>query len=152
MKKLIKTEVAEIEVSYRPAISDKPVITSCLDAYNVIKEFIPKNKIALKEYIAVIYLNRANRVIGAYRVSDGGMTSTVADLRLIFSVALKSVACSFIIAHNHPSGTLIPSVADKALTNKLKDAGKLMDIAMLDHIIIGPEEGKYFSFADEGLL
>ena len=152
MKKLNKTEVAEIEVSYRPAISNKPIITTCLDAYNVIKDFIPKGSIALKEYIVVLYLNRANRVIGAYKVSDGGLTSTVADLRLIFSVALKSVACNFIIGHNHPSGNLKPSEADIQLTNKLKDAGKLMDIKLLDHLILSPEEGKYYSFADEGLL
>lgn len=152
MKKIDKAEVAEIEVSYQPAISDKPIIKSCLDAYNIIKDFIPSNKIALKEFIVVLYLNRAQRVIGAYKVSDGGITGTVADLRLIFSVALKSVACNFIIGHNHPSGNLKPSDADIALTNRLKEAGKLLDIKLLDHLILSPEEGKYFSMADEGLL
>jgi DNA repair protein RadC len=102
--------------------------------------------------MVVLYLNNAQRVIGAYKVSDGGITGTVADLRLILSVALKSVACNFIIGHNHPSGNMKPSEADIALTKKLKDAGKLMDIKLLDHIILSPEDGKYFSMADEGLL
>jgi DNA repair protein RadC len=152
MQKLDKAEVAEIEVTYQPAISEKPVIKSCLDAYNVIKSFIPPNQIALKEFMVVLYLNNAQRVIGAYKVSDGGITGTVADLRLILSVALKSVACNFIIGHNHPSGNMKPSEADIALTRKLKDAGKLMDIKLLDHIILSPEEGTYFSMADEGLM
>lgn len=152
MKKLIGGLAAEIEVSYRPAIAEKPEITSCLDAYNVIKSFIPPGSIALKEHMVVIYLNRANRVIGAYKVSDGGITSTVADLRLIFSVGLKAIATSFIVGHNHPSGNLKPSSADIILTNKLKDAGALMDIKLLDHIILGPEEGKYYSMADEGAI
>ncbi len=152
MQKLDKAEVAEIEVTYQPAISEKPVIKSCLDAYNVIKSFIPANQIALKEFMVVLYLNNAQRVIGAYKVSDGGITGTVADMRLILSVALKSVATNFIIGHNHPSGNMKPSEADIALTKKLKDAGKLMDIKLLDHIILSPEEGTYFSMADEGLL
>lgn len=152
MKKLNKTEVAEIEVSYRPAVADKPIITSSLDSYNVIKDFFPMSSISLKEQIIVLYLNRANRVIGAYKVSDGGLTSTIADLRLIFSVALKSVSCNFIIGHNHPSGNLKPSAADIALTQQLKEAGKIMDIKLLDHLILSPDEDKYYSFADEGLL
>ena len=152
MQKLDKAEVAEIEVTYQPAISEKPVIKSCLDAYNVIKNFIPPNQIALKEFMVVLYLNNAQRVIGAYKVSDGGITGTVADLRLILSVALKSVATNFIIGHNHPSGNMKPSEADIALTKKLKDAGKMMDIKLLDHIILSPEEGTYFSMADEGLM
>ena len=72
-----QTQVAEIEVSYRPGITDKPVIKSCLDAYNVIRSFIPENTIALKEQMVVLYLNQGKRVIGAYKVSDGGLTSTV---------------------------------------------------------------------------
>lgn len=148
MKHLPGGQAAEIEVSYRPAISEKPEITSCLDAYNVLRSFIPPGSIALKEHMVVLYLNRANRVIGAYKVSDGGITCTVADLRLIFSVGVKTVATSFIVGHNHPSGNLKPSAADIALTKKLRDAGAMMDIKLLDHIILIPEDGKYFSMAD----
>jgi DNA repair protein RadC len=147
-----KSLVAEIEVSYRPAISDKPVIKSCLDAYQVIKSFIPESSISLKEHMVVLYLNQAQRVIGAYKVSEGGLTSTVADLRLIFSIALKSVATGFIVGHNHPSGNLNPSEQDKTVTVKLKEAGRLLDIKLLDHLIIAPGDGGYFSFADNGLL
>ena len=152
MKNIDTVAEAEIELSYRPAISEKPIIKSCLDAYHVIRSFMPENTIALREQIVVLYLNQAQRVIGAYRVSEGGLTSTVGDLRLIFSVALKSVATCFIIGHNHPSGNLQPSQQDIALTIKLKDAGILMDIKLMDHLIISPVEGQYYSFADEGLI
>jgi DNA repair protein RadC len=106
MKNLNTSLVAEIELIYKPAISVKPMIKSWLEAYHVIRSFIPENTIALKEHMVVLYLNQAQRVIGAYKVSEGGLTSTVGDLRLIFSIALKSVATSFLVGHNHPSGNL----------------------------------------------
>jgi DNA repair protein RadC len=152
MKKLTRSIVSEIEVSYQPKQGIKQIINSSWDAYEIVKGLIPKQTIALKEYFVVLYLNQANRVLGAFKVSDGGITSTVADVRLIFSVALKSVACNFIICHNHPSGNLKPSKADILLTEKLREGGRLLDIKLLDHIIIGPEEGKCLSMADEGLL
>ena len=151
MQKLDKAEVAEIEVNYRPAISEKPVIVSCLDAYHVIKGFIPPNQIALKEFMVVLYLNNAQKVIGAYKVSNGGITGTVADTRLILSVALKTAATAIIIGHNHPSGNLVPSQADIQLSKKILEASKVMDIILFDHIILCTE-GKYLSFADEGLI
>lgn len=98
-----------------------------------------------------MYLNRANRVIGVYKVSVGGITGTVADPRLILSVALKSAATSIILAHNHPSGNLKPSRADLELTTKIKTAAQLMDITVLDHLIVTSDEG-FLSFADEGLM
>ena len=73
-------------------------------------------------------------------------------LRLIFSIALKSVATSFIVGHNHPSGNLVPSSHDLALTIKLAEAGQLMDIKLMDHIIVTPMQGEYYSFADNGML
>ena len=95
-------------------------------------------------------LNRANKVLGIYPVSKGGVSGTLVDPKLIFSVALKCNASSIILAHNHPSGNLFPSENDKELTQKLKSAGNFLDIKVLDHLIITPEG--YFSFADEGLL
>jgi DNA repair protein RadC len=89
-------------------------------------------------------------VLGGHLCSTGGLTGTVADIRLILGIALKACACNIIISHNHPSGNLKPSMADKEITTRLKEAGKLMDISLLDHIIISPSEGQYFSFADEG--
>jgi DNA repair protein RadC len=98
----------------------------------------------------IMLLNRANRVIGVYKVSNGGLTGTVADIRLIFVAALKAAAGSIILAHNHPSGNLNPSGEDSRLTQKIKDAGKLLDIQVLDHLILSKEG--YFSFADQGMI
>jgi len=151
MNKLF-TQVAEISVSYHPVISDRPVIGSALDAYNLLIEFFPISTIHLQERFLVMYLNRANRALGIYPISVGGITGTVADVRLILSVGLKIVASSFMLAHNHPSGNLKPSQADLELTNKVKEAGKLVDIKLLDHIIISPIEREYYSLANEGLL
>ena len=144
-------QISEIEVSYRPAIGRKSIITSSLDAYTEIKQFFDADTLALQEQFVVMYLNRANRVIGIYPLSTGGITGTVADLRLIVSVALKTVATSIIMAHNHPSGSLKPSRQDEELTRKIKDACTFLDIKLTDHLILSPEN-EYFSFADEGLI
>lgn len=145
-------QVAEITVSYRPAISRKPIISSSLDAYTELKDFFPEELLQLQEMFVVMYLNRANRVIGIYRLSTGGLTGTVADTRLILGTALKVAATAIILAHNHPSGNLRPSRADELLTAKIKEACKYMDINLSDHIIVSANTGEYFSFADEGLL
>ncbi|MCA6477989.1 MAG: JAB domain-containing protein [Chitinophagaceae bacterium] len=143
--------VAEIEVVYKPAISDKPIISSSLDAYNVLVKFFPIETLSLQERFVALYLNRSNRVIGVYPMSVGGITGTVVDVRLLLSVALKTAATGIILAHNHPSGNLKPSEADKELTNKIKKASEYMDIKLLDHLIIAPE-GRYLSFTEEGHL
>ena len=149
--KQTKERVAEIQVSYRPAISNKPVIISALDAFVEIVEFFPPDTIALQEKFVVMYLNRCNRVLGVYPLSIGGITGTMVDIRLILSVALKVAATGIILAHNHPSGNLQPSSADKDLTIKIIYACKYFDISVFDHLIIGPDR-KYYSFADEGVL
>ena len=145
------TQVAEIQVSYRPAISNKPIIKSALDAYVVLNEFYPENKIALQEMFIVAYLNRSNRIIGVYEVSTGGITGTVADVRIILGTALKVAATGIILSHNHPSGNLVPSKADLELTQKIKEASRFLDITVTDHLIL-TYENKYYSFADEGIL
>lgn len=151
MKEILQERVAEIKVSYQPAISHKPKIAGSLDAYNVLVPFFPSETIDLQERFVTVYLNRCNRVLGVYPLSLGGITSTVADIRLIFSVALKTAATSIILAHNHPSGNLKPSSADKMLTQKIKEASSYLDISVMDHIILNPA-GEYVSFADEGLI
>jgi len=103
-----------------------------------------------KEQFWVILLNRANRILKKEQISSGGVSGTVADPKIIFKAALDQYASSIILVHNHPSGNLKPSQADIDLTNKMKAAGKLLEIPVLDHIIFG-DEG-YFSFADEVLL
>ncbi len=98
----------------------------------------------------VLLLNRNNLVLDKLMVSQGGLAGTVIDVRIILKMALDKLACSIILCHNHPSGNLVPSEADKDITKKIKEAGKHMDIPVLDHIIIG--NGSYFSFADDGLI
>ena len=144
-------QVAEIEISYRPAISNKPIIKSSLDAYNVVAPFFPSNTIALQEKFVAMYLNRANRVLGVYELSNGGISGTVVDIRLLLSVALKTAASGIILCHNHPSGNLQPSAQDKEITQKIIVASKLLDISILDHLIV-TSENTFYSFADEGII
>ena len=146
------TQVAEISVSYRPAIANKPIIKSPLDAYVVLREFFSDDTIQLNERFMVMYLNKANRVLGVYPASVGGLTSTVVDLRLILSIALKILSPVLIICHNHPSGSLKPSQPDIELTQKIKQAANHLEITVQDHIILSGETGQYLSFADEGLI
>jgi DNA repair protein RadC len=103
-----------------------------------------------KEVFVVVYLNRANKIIHFEIISEGGITGTVADPRIILKKALDHRAVSMILSHNHPSGNLLPSKADEQLTAKIKAAASYLDIQVVDHIIVS-EEG-YYSFADEGLL
>lgn len=145
-------EVSEINVTYKPKIktSEMLKVSTSREVYNVLFSNWDLNKIELQEQFKVLLLNRANRVIGLYEVSSGGMAGTVADPKLIFSTALKACASSIILSHNHPSGNLKPSQADLDLTCKLKTAGMFLELKVLDHLIITFEG--YYSFADEGLI
>lgn len=98
----------------------------------------------------VLLMNRANRLIKKKRISEGGVSGTVADPKIIFKLALEELASGIIVAHNHPSGNLKPSQSDIELTKKIREGGKLMEISVLDHLIVAGR--KYFSFADEGLM
>jgi len=146
------SKVAEIKLSYRAKVkpSDRPQVTSSTDSYNVLKESWDTGRIEFVEQFKVMLLNRANRVLGIYELSTGGVAGTVADPKLIFVAALKACASSVVLCHNHPSGNLKPSAADLQLTKKIKAGGELLDIAVLDHIILTSES--YYSLADEGLL
>ena len=146
------TKVAEISVSYRPAVANKPIVISALDAYVIFKPFFDEGTINLQESFMVMYLNRMNRVLGIFPLSVGGITGTVVDIRLIFSIALATASSSIILAHNHPSGNMKSSQADIELTRRIKEGANLMDIKLLDHLIISPTEGEYYSMADEGIL
>ena len=132
MKKMFNN-VAEIEISYKPAIADKPIISSSLDAYEVLIPFFPAETISLQERFVAMYLNRSNRVIGLYPLSVGGITGTVVDIRLLLSVALNISATGIILSHNHPSGNMRPSAADEDITKKVKKACEFMDLKLLDH-------------------
>ena len=149
-KKIIKAP--EITISYNPRLTHKPTIVCSIDAYVLFLDYFPKNTIQLQERVAVMYLNHTQKVLGIYLISVGGMTSSIADIRLIFSVALKTASTGIMIAHNHPSGSLKPSQTDIEFTNRIKEAGRLLDIKLLDHFIIISKDRKYFSFSDEGLI
>ena len=146
------TRAAEIRLTYRNRIasSERPQVTSSADCHRVLKASWDPGRMEFVEQFKVLLLNRANRVLGLYEVSTGGVSGTVADPKLIFAAALKACASGIILAHNHPSGNLSPSAADLALTKKMKQGGELLDIPVLDHIILTSEG--YYSLADEGLL
>lgn len=146
------TRVAEVELVYKTTVkpSQRPKISSVKDCYELLKELWNENTIEMQEEFKVLLLNRGNKVIGVYEASAGGLTGTVADPRLILAAAIKSLAVSIVLSHNHPSGNLKPSRADEELTQKLKVAASYHDIKVIDHIIITSEG--YYSFANEGLL
>jgi len=144
--------VAEAALVYRTFVapSERPKITASQDAYNILKELWNQDTVELQEEFKVLLLNRANKVMGIVPISTGGVSGTVADLKLIFVAALKGVASGIIVSHNHPSGNLTPSSTDISLTKRIREAGKILDIQLLDHIIYTTEG--YYSFADEGKL
>jgi DNA repair protein RadC len=126
---------------------EKPKVVTSADAACIFKPLLSDLP---HEEFWVLMLNRNNIYIDKMLVSQGGLSGTVIDVRIILKMALDKLACSIILCHNHPSGNLIPSEADKEITRKIKEAGKHMDIPVLDHLIIGNDA--YFSFADEGLI
>jgi len=142
--------MSEIEVGYHPKIraSERAKISSSLMVCELVRN--DWKGINLHESFKVLMLNRANRVLGIYELSKGGIAGTVIDVRLIFATALKALACGIIIIHNHPSGNTRPSDADISITRKIQEAGKFLDIQLIDSMII-TEDG-YISFADEGVL
>lgn len=145
--------IQEMEVVYLPTklTTSNETISNSGSAYHVFKQLFNPNTISYQEECMVIYLNHASRIIGAQKLSKGGINATIVDIRIILATALKSLSTAIIIAHNHPSGKLEPSDADKKITKQLGEACKLMDLALLDHLIISPDNG-YLSFADDGLM
>jgi len=144
------TIIAALELGRRrreSEVMDRKAIHSSRDVFELMQRELMDNSY---EEFWIILLNRANKVISKNSISVGGIAGTVADPRKIFKLALENSATSVVLCHNHPSGNIKPSDADTRLTRKLKDAGLLLDIQIVDHVIVGEE--KYFSFADEGLL
>ncbi len=152
MKKFNPTQVAEIKISYSPKIPARlrPSITSSEAAVAILRQSWKPGEINYVESFKILLLNRAHKVLGISTVSVGGVSGTVADPKVIFGTALKALASAIIISHNHPSSNKKPSQADINLTKKLVEAGKLLDISVLDHVIITEDES--FSFMEEGLI
>jgi DNA repair protein RadC len=144
--------VAEIEITYKTHVpaSLRPTIKCSADSYQILARFWNQDIIEFLEEFKIILLNRANRVLGICPISTGGITGTVADPRIILATAIKANAVSIILSHNHPSGNLTPSSSDIALTQKIKEASRYLDLQVLDHIILTKD--CYYSFADEGRM
>lgn len=147
----METTLSEISINYKPntRLSELPKITNSRDAIKHFRE-VWSDKLQYIEETYLLMLNRANKVLGFSKISIGGTAGTVVDIKVIFQTALKVNASSIILCHNHPSGNLKPSEMDIKLTKNIKEAGKIMDIALSDHLIL-TDEG-YFSFADEGMI
>lgn len=126
-------------------------ISSSRQAYQFLFNLYEPGQIGHIECFYMLMLNRANKILGGHLVSLGGVSGTVVDPKVIFQAAILANASAIILCHNHPSGNLTPSETDRIITQKVKQAGKYLDIIVQDHIIISPE-GSYFSFADEGLM
>lgn len=143
-------QVSEIQVSYYPRLIQSQKITSSSDAVEIIRKAWDKRTIEMQEEVKLILLNQSNTVLGIYNLSKGGINSSLVDVRLILSVALKCLATGVILVHNHPSGNLNPSKSDLDIVKKLNESCKLLDITLLDSIIITKES--YMSFGDDGML
>jgi DNA repair protein RadC len=149
-KKEYKGTFPEIKLKYINGTIKKFKITSSHDSNDVLREIMDSDTLLLREEFVVIFLNNSNNSIGWHKLSIGGMTGTLVDIRLLMVTALQCGAVSMILAHNHPSGNLKPSKNDIELTDRIKKASSLLDIKVLDHLII--TEHNYYSFADDNKL
>lgn len=127
--------------------TEKPQITGSKAVFEIMQPLIGELQ---HEEFWIIYLNNSNKVLHKEQLSKGGLTGTLVDVRLVFKKGIELFSTAIILCHNHPSGKLQPSQADKSITSKLKLAGETLDIKVLDHIII--TENAYFSFADENII
>jgi DNA repair protein RadC len=145
-------QVNEVKLTYRTkqTASERPKINNSMATYQLLLKCFDENTIELKESFKVLLLNHGNRVLGVMNVSEGGISGCIVDARLIMQSVILSNATRIVIAHNHPSGGLIPSVQDSFITKRVKQACELMDIELIDHLIITPYN--YYSFGDHGMI
>ena len=142
--------VGEVELSYKPKFKSLHQVTCSEDAYKYLLPTYKEGTICYKEYFKVLFLNQSNQVLGYILISEGGITDTTVDVRVILQAALLTNSVAIILAHNHPSGNLKPSRQDMEITKQVKNAAQLMRITVLDHLIL--TDTGYYSFADEGEL
>ena len=147
---MIPELIAEVQISYSSHVKakDRTKICGSADAASAFRSIWPSYDHI--EFSYMLMMNRQNQILGYHQISKGGMTGAVIDVRVVFQVALKSSSTSILLAHNHPSGNLDTSDADRKITRQIKEAGLILDIPLLDHIIMTTDS--YFSMADEGLL
>lgn len=146
-------KVNEIQISYREKLSTLTSlsITNSKEVGALLFKNWDANTVGLHETFKVVLLNQSNKVKGIYPLSHGGITGTLVDMRILFAIVLKTLSVGIILAHNHPSGQLKASAMDRQLTQKVQQAAQLFDVKVLDHIILAPD-GRYYSFADNGIL
>ena len=151
MKKQV--EISEIDIVYKKKYksSELPKVTSSTMAHELLRS-IWSDKIELYEEFFLIVLNRTNKCLGWIKLSQGGISGTVVENRLIIAIAIKAAASGIIIAHNHPSGEIKPSESDIKITKRLMECCNFFDIKLLDHIILSRDTDTYYSFGDEGIL
>lgn len=152
-KILPNQKVAEVELRYRTNVDpkDRAQVKSSQDAYKIFLESWNRNTIEYFEEFKILLLNRNHRVLGMSTLTKGSTTGTIVDIKQLLQYALKTNASSIIVAHNHPSGNLEPSEADRTITRKIVVGCEAIEVKLLDHLII-VHEGQYYSFADEGVL
>jgi DNA repair protein RadC len=148
---MFKVNVVSLCYKQKYDTTDYPIINNSKNAADILFQSWDKDTIALEEQFKVLYLNVRNQVIGLYTVSVGGLTGTVVCNKKVLACGLKIVASGMIIAHNHPSGNKMLSEQDRKITKSLQEAGRIMNINVLDHIIVLPN-GDYTSFADNNEL
>jgi len=144
------TIAAALELGRRRKLSEMPDVLQIRCSKDVSDIFQPLLSDLLHEEFWVLFLNRSNKVISRMKLSQGGISGTVTDVRIVMKKAIEYLASGIIVCHNHPSGNLNPSESDNKITQKIKEAGNLLDIQLLDHLIISDKN--YYSFADNGLL
>lgn len=147
------SQLAEITVSYKTKVKarDRLRISTSQEAYDIFFGIWDKDTIEYQESFYLILLNKANAVLGYKLISIGGVAGTVVDVKQVLGIALKANASGIIMAHNHPSGHLEPSQADRDLTRKTKNGCEILELTLLDHLILS-HDGHYKSFADEGWI
>jgi DNA repair protein RadC len=145
-----KIKLPELKIKVKATKGDEFYIKNSDDVVNVLRSIFNADTLQWTEEFILVCLNRAHKVIGYYKVGAGGFSGVVCDVKVIMTMALQSSASSLIVAHNHPSGNLKPSEADRKMTDKINGACKLFDMTLLDHIIL-TADGSY-SFAEEGQL
>ena len=145
-------KVSEVKLSYKTKTTqlERVKADSPADCYKVLLNSWDKGQLEHKESFKVLLLNQSNDVLGIYTVAEGGISETIVDVRVVLQAAILANATSIVLAHNHPSGNLTPGLSDHYITEKIKEAARLLSISVYDHIIVG--RNGYFSFAERKVL
>lgn len=142
--------VNEIKLSYSRKGNCERSVASSWDATEIFREHFDADELDYRESFFALYLNQANKVLGIKKISESGISSTLVDVRIVLQAALLCNASGIIVAHNHPSGNLNPSSSDIKMTAQIKEASKVMNMTLLDHVILTSDS--HYSFADDGMI